>query len=88
MLIFFGDAAMSQLTTATSMTPTQLVEDVLVGNGVAVSNVSYTGSANAIGSFNGASTNLGLAHRNCSHNRNCFEYRRCVWRRWSAGSKR
>jgi len=61
MLIFFGDAAMSQLTTATSMTPTQLVEDVLVGNGVAVSNVSYTGSANAIGSFNGASTNLGLA---------------------------
>jgi len=50
----------AQLTTSTSMTPTQLVENVLVGNGIAVSNVAYTGSANAIGSFNGTLTNLGL----------------------------
>ncbi|MBL7899367.1 MAG: choice-of-anchor L domain-containing protein [Crocinitomicaceae bacterium] len=60
--IFLGNAiAFSQLTTSTSMTPTQLVEDVLVGSGVAVSNVSYTGHAEAIGSFNGSSTNLGLS---------------------------
>jgi hypothetical protein len=52
--------AFGQLTTSTALTPTQLVENVLVGNGVAVSNVSYTGHAEAIGSFNGASTNLGL----------------------------
>ena len=52
--------AIAQLTTATSLTPAQLVQDVLVGNGVAVSNVVYTGNAQAIGSFNGASTNLGL----------------------------
>ena len=59
--IFLGNAvAFSQLTTSTAMTPTQLVEDVLVGSGVAVSNVSYTGHAEAIGSFNGSSTNLGL----------------------------
>lgn len=50
----------AQLTTNTSQTPTQLVEQTLVGNGVAVSNVVYTGSATAIGSFNGANTNLGL----------------------------
>jgi len=50
----------AQLTTSTALTPTQLVENVLVGSGVAVSNVMYTGSANAIGSFNGTSTNLGL----------------------------
>jgi gliding motility-associated-like protein len=50
----------SQLTTATSQTPTQLVENVLVGGGVDISNVTYTGDANAIGSFNGTNTNLGL----------------------------
>lgn len=50
----------SQLTTSTNLSPVQLVEDVLVGNGVAVSNVTYTGDLEAIGSFNGANTNLGL----------------------------
>lgn len=42
------------------MTPTALVEDVLVGSGVAVSGINFTGSLNAIGSFNGSATNLGL----------------------------
>lgn len=42
------------------MSPTQLVQNVLVGTGVLVTNVSYTGAPDAIGSFNGASTNLGL----------------------------
>jgi gliding motility-associated-like protein len=51
---------LAQLTTSTGMTPTQLVEDVLVGNGVAVSNVTYSGHAEAIGSFTGTGTNLGL----------------------------
>lgn len=50
----------AQLTTSTAQTPGQLVSNVLVGNGVSVSNIGYTGSANAIGSFNGASTNIGL----------------------------
>ena len=50
----------SQLTTSTAQTPAQLVDNVLVGNGVAASNINYTGHAEAIGSFNGASTNLGL----------------------------
>lgn len=42
------------------MTPVDLVEDVLVGSGILVSGVSYTGHPDAIGSFNGAATNLGL----------------------------
>ncbi|MFT4600749.1 MAG: gliding motility-associated-like protein [Arenicella sp.] len=58
--IFSGGFSYAQLSTSTAQTPTQLVESVLVGNGVAVSNVSYTGHAEAIGSFNGSSTNLGL----------------------------
>lgn len=50
----------SQLTTSTAQTPGQLVEDVLVGNGVAVSNITYNGDPDAIGSFNATNTNLGL----------------------------
>ncbi len=53
-------AGFSQLTTSTALSPTALVEDVLVGDGVAVSAISYTGHPDAIGSFNGASTNVGL----------------------------
>ncbi|MFD1553834.1 choice-of-anchor L domain-containing protein [Putridiphycobacter roseus] len=51
----------SQLTTTTGLTPVQLVQNVLVGNGVTVTNVSYTGDLKAIGSFNGTGSNLGLA---------------------------
>lgn len=37
-----------------------LVTNVLMGGGVQVSNISFTGSAGAIGFFNGAGTNIGL----------------------------
>lgn len=50
----------AQLTTSTNLSPTQLVTDVLAGNGVDISNVNFTGHNNAIGSFNGTDTNLGL----------------------------
>lgn len=59
MLLSFS--ANSQLITNSGVTPTSLVEDVLVGDGVEVSGISYTGAADAIGSFNGAATNVGLA---------------------------
>lgn len=50
----------AQLVTNTAMSPKALVEDVLVGGGVTVSGVNFTGDPDAIGTFNGASTNLGL----------------------------
>ena len=56
----FSTVLNAQLTTSTAQSPAQLVENVLVGGGVDISNVVYTGSPNAIGSFNAASTNLGL----------------------------
>lgn len=37
-----------------------LVQNVLLGNGVTVSNINYSGSGVAIGSFNGVNTNIGL----------------------------
>lgn len=60
LLAISSSFAWSQLTTSTAMTPEELVENVLVGNGVSVSNVTFTGSANAIGSFDGSATNVGL----------------------------
>lgn len=53
--------AWTQLVTNGGQSPTALVQNVLVGNGVTVSNISYTGSPGAIGYFNGANTNVGLA---------------------------
>ena len=52
----------SQLQISTSKTPAQLVQQVLVGSGVTVSNVTFTGASVAIAEFsNGGTTNLGLA---------------------------
>lgn len=51
--------ASAQLVTS-PQTPPNLVQNVLLGGGVQVSNINYTGSPGAIGFFNGANTNLGL----------------------------
>jgi gliding motility-associated-like protein len=42
------------------MSPQQLVQNVLLGQGVEISNVTFTGSNQAIGFFNAAGTNLGI----------------------------
>ncbi len=49
-----------QLITSAS-TPNSLVQNVLLGSGVTVSNITYNGSPAAIGSFTANGTNLGLA---------------------------
>jgi gliding motility-associated-like protein len=38
-----------------------LVQDVLVGSGVTVSNIQFTGTGQMIGSFNGTNSNIGLS---------------------------
>jgi len=50
----------SQLVTGTGQSPAQLVQNVLLGPGVTVSNITYTGSLGAIGSFTANGTNLGI----------------------------
>lgn len=42
------------------MPPAALIQNVLLGNGVTISNVTYTGKINAIGQFNASGTNLGI----------------------------
>jgi gliding motility-associated-like protein len=60
-MIVFSCAGYSyaQLVTA-SQTPASLVTNTLLGGGVQVSNIQYSGSTGAIGFFNGANTNIGL----------------------------
>lgn len=56
----------AQLTVDNTLTPTQLVQNVLLGGGVTATNITFNGvPANTvneqIGSFNGVATNLGLS---------------------------
>ncbi len=55
------NSGFAQLTVNGSLTPLQLVQSILIGNGVSVSNVTYTGAPAAIGSFNGTASNIGIA---------------------------
>lgn len=52
-----------QITITTGIPASTLVQDVLVGQGVSVSNVTFTGNANSIGKFQTGAvpTNLGIA---------------------------
>jgi gliding motility-associated-like protein len=58
LLLSFSSKA--QLTVNNALTPNQLVQNYLVGAGVTVSNVTFSGNAAQRGSFNGINTNLGL----------------------------
>jgi len=59
-LLILTQFSYGQLTTSTAAGPAGLVNNVLLGPGVTVSNISYSGSGTAIGSFNAAGTNLGI----------------------------
>ncbi|HSG67981.1 MAG TPA: PKD domain-containing protein, partial [Bacteroidales bacterium] len=60
--LFYANIASAQLVIDNTMTPQQLVQNILVGSGVSAFNITYTGNvANAICAFsNGNTTNLGL----------------------------
>ena len=51
-----------QLVTSVSMSPLNLVQNVLLGPGVTVSNITFNGSASSIGSFSATGTNLGITN--------------------------
>src|SRR5690554_7894426 len=52
--------AWSQLTTSGGQNPTQLVQNVLLGTGVDVFNISYSGATSAIGTFNATNASIGI----------------------------
>ena len=53
-ILGFGQLSVTQQTAAT------LVQNVLLGSGVTVSNIQFTGANSQIGRFNGANSNIGL----------------------------
>jgi gliding motility-associated-like protein len=57
-----GTASFSQITTNNTMTPAQMVQNVLLGAGVTASNITYTGYVNGIATFTATpGVNLGFS---------------------------
>ncbi len=50
----------AQLVTNSNVSPSDLVQNTLLGTGVNVTNITYTGDNDAIGYFDGSNTNIGL----------------------------
>lgn len=60
-LFFVGFGLKAQLVTTNTMTPAQLVNQVLLGSGITASNITYTGDVLQRAQFNAtSSTNLGI----------------------------
>lgn len=53
-------SGIAQITIDPAPTPTDLVQNTLIGPGLTTSNITFTGQASQIGFFDGAGTNLGL----------------------------
>ncbi len=61
LLLVLPFSLFSQLSTSNSQSPYALVKNVLLGQGVVVSNIKFTGKRVAIGSFDGSKSNIGLS---------------------------
>lgn len=60
-LCFISNDSSAQLTTNNAMTPSQLVQNVLLGTGITASNITFSGDSTARGSFNGSASNIGFS---------------------------
>ncbi len=59
--VFFASQAQAQLTTTQTLTPQQLVQNVLLGGGVTASNITFTGNSQQIAKFSATtSASLGI----------------------------
>ncbi len=58
--LFVLNCSFGQLVTSTAQSPGSLVQNVLLGQGVAVSNIQFNGYPASIGSFTATNTNLGI----------------------------
>jgi gliding motility-associated-like protein len=60
--VLSGTTVFSQITTSNTMTPAQMVQNVLLGGGITATNITYTGYVNGISTFTAtAGTNLGFS---------------------------
>ena len=58
-MLVFDLKTSAQIIVDDTYTPQQLVEDVLIGGGVQVSNFQFSGNAQARGYFDGSNSNIG-----------------------------
>lgn len=61
LLLLLSEAAFGQLVIDQSYNPQQLVEDVLIGQGIQVSNFQFSGNVEARGYFDGSNSNIGVS---------------------------
>ena len=59
-LLFLASGTNAQLVTDNAVTPEQALLDFLLGEGVEVSNITFSGDLNQIGSFDAAATNIAI----------------------------
>ena len=59
-LLLIVSSVNAQLITNNSLSPEDLIKNVLVGRGVNISNVTFTGNTKAIGQFVGVNSNIGV----------------------------
>jgi len=61
-LVIFSNNVSAQLVVENTLTPEQLVQEILIGSGITATNITFTGAQDsAIGNFyNGETTNLGI----------------------------
>ena len=59
-LLLVVSSVNAQLITNNSLSPEDLIKNVLVGRGIDISNVTFTGNAKAIGQFVGVNSNIGV----------------------------
>src|SRR5690554_2609646 len=57
---FLSYTVVAQLQTSGGQSPAQLVQNVLLGTGVEVFNVNYSGASQAIGTFNATNASIGI----------------------------
>ena len=60
LLLIIPFTGKSQLVTTAGQSPADIVQNVLLGSGVTVSNISYNGTPIAIGSFTANVNNFGI----------------------------
>jgi hypothetical protein len=60
--VLFAWSGLNAQLTVNQQTAQPLVQNVLLGNGVSANNITFTGSPQMIGGFNGSNSNIGLSN--------------------------
>ena len=60
--VIFSPAFFAQLIVDNTVTPQDAVQNILLGEGIVVSNITFSGTPDQIGSFDGVNSNIGIGN--------------------------